>query len=160
MASRVVIVLPVLHILCALSRFYDQRTVSNSFLQLTPLTEFPLCQFWRDLNGGDFANRSPDQFSNSGNNLFGYGHTWALAVIERGIPDIESALSAEVATNDAADSVGDGIDTDLEPIEAKAWPDPIEADTVVQSRDADSADDADAEPDTQEVDIDASVTSA
>jgi segregation and condensation protein B len=84
----------------------------------------------------------------------------ALAVIERGIPDIESALSAEAATNDDAESDEENIDTDLEPIEAKAWPDPIESDTAVRSLDVDSEDDADAEADEQEADIDASATNA
>jgi len=77
----------------------------------------------------------------------------ALAVIERGIPDIESALSAETEIAASADSPDD----DVELIEATEWPDPNEANTVIQSMDADDeADDDDAENDR----ADASVTNA
>ena len=51
----------------------------------------------------------------------------ALAVIERGIPDIETALSAEI---DAEEQDGD-----VEPIEVSEWPDPIEPGTVAENQD-------------------------
>ena len=53
----------------------------------------------------------------------------ALAVIERGIPDIETALSAEI-------DAGEDQEDDVEPIEVKEWPDPIEAESSVRSVDA------------------------
>lgn len=68
----------------------------------------------------------------------------ALAVIERGIPDMESELAAE---NDP-----DAAPVDLEPIEATEWPDPANPNTVLQSLD----DDVDDEP--ESISADASVT--
>lgn len=76
----------------------------------------------------------------------------ALAVIERGIPDIESALSADAAKDESVDSP----DTDLEPIEATEWPDPAAPDTAIQSLDA-ALDD---ESDDDRVGVDASATNA
>jgi len=86
----------------------------------------------------------------------------ALAVIERGIPDIESALSAETEIEEAAQNIDDdesdkNSEDDVEPIEATEWPDPNENNTVIQSLDADDeAGDDDADIDR----ADASVTNA
>jgi segregation and condensation protein B len=82
----------------------------------------------------------------------------ALAVIERGIPDIESALSAGTEIEKVVEDIDDDDpDHDVEPIEATEWPDPNEANTVIQSLDADDeADDDDADIDR----ADASVTNA
>lgn len=68
----------------------------------------------------------------------------ALAVIERGIPDMESELAAE---NDP-----EAAPVDLEPIEATEWPDPANPNTGLQSLD----DDVDDEP--ESISADASVT--
>ena len=69
----------------------------------------------------------------------------ALAVIERGIPEMESALAAE---NDP-----DAAPDDVVPIEATEWPDPSDPNTVLQSLD----DEVDTE--LESVSADASVSS-
>jgi segregation and condensation protein B len=78
----------------------------------------------------------------------------ALAVIERGIPDIETALSAHEP------SVEKDVDEDLEPIEAKQWPDPNESNTVIQSLDDVADESEDDLSDNEKVEIDASATNA
>ncbi len=80
----------------------------------------------------------------------------ALAVIERGIPDIESALSAE--SEAVAESSEAASDDDLEPIEATEWPNPNDPDTVIQSLGAASDDELDDNCD--DVGVDASATNA
>ena len=70
----------------------------------------------------------------------------ALAVIERGIPDIETALSAEI-------EAGEESDDDVEPIEVKEWPDPIEAQATVRRPE-------DEVVDSESVDADATANSA
>jgi segregation and condensation protein B len=78
----------------------------------------------------------------------------ALAVIEKGIPDIENALLAE---NDADADAPDGLSDDgFEPIEATAWPDPNEDNTVIRALEVD----ADATMDDDDVDVDASARNA
>jgi segregation and condensation protein B len=74
----------------------------------------------------------------------------ALAVIEKGIPDIESALSAE--NDPSAAAVDQEPDDSFEPIEATEWPDPRESNTVIKSMHSDSDDATDDEP----ADVDAS----
>lgn len=70
----------------------------------------------------------------------------ALAVIERGIPDIETALSAEI-------EAGEEPSDDVEPIEVKEWPDPIEAQATVRRPE-------DEVVDSESVDADATANSA
>jgi hypothetical protein len=74
----------------------------------------------------------------------------ALAVIEKGIPDIESALSAE--NDPSAAAVDQDPDDSFEPIEATEWPDPRGSNTVIKSMHSDSDDATDDEP----ADVDAS----
>jgi segregation and condensation protein B len=68
----------------------------------------------------------------------------ALAVIEKGIPDIESALSAE--NDPSAAAVDQDPDDSFEPIEATEWPDPRGSNTVIKSMHSDSDDATDDEP--------------
>lgn len=76
----------------------------------------------------------------------------ALAVIEKGIPDIETALSAD---NDE-DSGAETRDDNLEPIEVSEWPDPAETNIVDNSADGES--EADTQP--EHVDADKSASGA
>lgn len=81
----------------------------------------------------------------------------ALAVIEKGIPDIESALSddnpADISAEDDEQPEVETGDDDLVPIEATEWPDPVEANTAELP--ADSESEAEAEPERIEEHVDA-----
>lgn len=76
----------------------------------------------------------------------------ALAVIERGIPDIETALSVDPEEQPA----GEKSEDDLEPIEATEWPDPFESQDAADS----AASETDVDAGEEHVDADKSASSA